>query len=134
MSVNCIPVQPEDVPFVWPCVSHFIQMAIDEMSERLELDDVLKLIEQQKAQLFVFKDSELLAALVTTIESSGSHKWLRVMWAGGKELDSWKHYLAALEQWAKSLGCDRSLIFGRRGWERKLKDYTRTAIILEKVL
>ena len=109
-------------------------MAIDQASDKFEIDDVFKLIEEKKAQLFIFKDSELLSAWVTTIENSGSHKWLRVMWAGGKEMEKWKHYLNSIEQWAKSLGCDRSVIYGRKGWAKVLPDYKQTAVILEKVL
>ena len=133
-SVKCIPVQSSDVPLVWPHVSHFIQMAIDKTSDRFELDDVLKLLEEKKAQLFVFKDTEFLSAWVTTIENSGSHKWLRIMWAGGEELHKWFHYLDSVERWAKSLGCTRSVVIGRPGWEKKLEGYKKSAIILEKVI
>lgn len=132
--VKCLPVQSEDAHLVWPEVSPFIQLAINESSDRFELNDILEMIEQKKAQLFIFKDTELLSAWVTTIEFSDSHKWLRVMWAGGKEMDKWLHYLEIVEQWAKTLGCDRSIVYGRKGWERKLTGYKRTAIILEKQL
>jgi len=133
-SVKCLPVQAEDAKYAWPLVSHFIQMALDESSDRFELADVLKLIEEKKAQLFIFKDAEILGAGVTTIESSGSHKWLRIMWIGGKDWELWAHYLDSVEQWAKSLGCERVVVYGRRGWEKRLKDYRRTAVILEKVI
>lgn len=109
-------------------------MAIDEMSDRFELDDVLQLIEQQKAQLFVFKDTELLSAWVTTIENSPSNKWIRVMWAGGKDMDKWLHFIDAIAQWGKSLGCKKMVITGRPGWEKKLPDFKKTSVVLEKVI
>lgn len=109
-------------------------MAIDEMSDRFEINDVLKLLEDRKAQLFVFMETKPLAACVTTIEGTQSHKWLRVMWGGGSELNKWKHLLAGIEQWAKSLGCERSVIYGRKGWVKALSDYKQTAVILEKVI
>lgn len=136
MLVNCIPVQSSDARLIWPHVSHFIQMAIDESSERFTTDDILKLIEEKKAQLFIFRGFELVAAWVTTIEDSGSSKWIRVMWAGGHGLDDWLHYLTSVEQWGKSLGCTHSVIVGREGWKKKLKDkgYKQTSVILEKVI
>lgn len=109
-------------------------MAIDESSDSVGLDEILKQLESKKAQLFVFKGEELLSAWVTTIEFSETCKWLRVMWAGGKDMDRWLHYLESIEQWAKSIGCSRSIVYGRKGWVKKLKDYKQTAVILEKVI
>lgn len=129
-----IPVKSADARAVWPHVSHFIQQAIDKTSGNFELDDILALIEEKKAQLFIVKDDELLSAWVTTIENSPSHKWIRVMWAGGKDMDRWLHFRESIEQWAKSIGCEKMIVAGRPGWERKLNDYTRTSVILEKVL
>lgn len=136
MSVDCIPVQSSDARSIWPHISHFIQMAIDESTDRFTTDDVLRLIEGRKAQLFIFKNKEILAAWVTTIEDSGSSKWLRVMWAGGMDLDEWLHYLTSIEQWAKSIGCSHSVVIGRPGWEKKIKDmgYRKTSVTLEKVI
>jgi hypothetical protein len=133
-SVKCIPVHPESLKVFWPLVSHFIQMAIDKGSDRFCLSDVLKLLEEKKAQLFVFRDEEILGACVTTIESSRACKWLRIMWAGGRDLDKWFHFLEPIEQWAKSIGCEKVVIIGRKGWEKKLNDYRKTSVILEKVI
>lgn len=134
MSVNCIPVKSEDARLVWPFVSGFIQDAIDKTSDRFSIDDVISLIESKKAQLFIFKDEEILSAWVTTVESSPSCKWLRVMWAGGKDMDKWLHFLPSIEQWAKSIGCQKLVSIGRPGWEKKLPGYRKTAVILEKVI
>jgi hypothetical protein len=136
MSVNCIPVQSHEARLIWPHVSHFIQMAIDQSSERYTTDDVLNLIEDKKAQLFIFRGFELVAAWVTTIEDSGSSKWIRFMWAGGHGIGDWLHYSQSVEQWAKSIGCTHSVVVGRPGWEKELKDkgYRKTSVILEKVI
>lgn len=134
MSVNCIPIRAQDARLIWPHVSHFIQDAIDKSSDRFLIDDVLSLIESNKCQLFIFRDDEILSAWVTSVESSPSHTWLRVMWVGGKDLDKWFHFLQPLEQWAKSIGCEKVVVIGRCGWEKKLKDYKKTAVILEKVI
>lgn len=134
MSVNCIPIRAEDARLIWPHVSRFIQDAIDKTSERFSVEDVLLLIESKKAQLFISRDDEILCAAVTTIENSPSRKWLRVMWAGGKDMEKWLHFLPSVEQWAKSIGCEKVVIIGRLGWEKKLKDYRKSSVILEKVI
>lgn len=41
---------------------------------------------------------------------------------------------AAIEKWAASIGCTRMRIQGRRGWQRRLKDYRQVGVILEKQL
>lgn len=41
---------------------------------------------------------------------------------------------AHIEAWARNLGCFALEIHGRRGWERMLKGFTKTAVILEKPL
>lgn len=134
MLVNCIPIRPEDARLIWPHVSHFIQDAIDKTSDRFSVDDVLLLIESKKAQLFIFRGEEILSAWVTSVENSPSQKWLRILWAGGKEMDKWFHFLYSIEQWAKSIGCEKVVVIGRVGWEKKLTDYRKTAVIFEKVI
>lgn len=42
--------------------------------------------------------------------------------------------LEAIEQWAKTRGCDRVRLSGRFGWKRLLRDYRQIAVTLEKVL
>lgn len=135
MSARMIPVPSTDARSVWPFISHYIQQAIDKTSGDFELEDILSLIEQKKAQLFFVKEGdEILSTWVTTIENSPSHKWVRVMWAGGKEREKWLHYLSAIEEWGKSIGCEKMVIAGRAGWEKVLPEYRKTSVILEKVL
>jgi hypothetical protein len=39
-----------------------------------------------------------------------------------------------IERWARGIGCAVIEIKGRRGWERLLKGFRRTAVVLEKSL
>jgi hypothetical protein len=39
-----------------------------------------------------------------------------------------------IEAWAASLGCTRMRVTGRRGWQRVLKGFEQTGVILEKDL
>lgn len=39
-----------------------------------------------------------------------------------------------IEQWAASKGCKKVLFTGRKGWARRMPDYTQTSITMEKVI
>lgn len=94
-------------------------------------DDILDLLKDKKAQLWVIvENKKIIAALVTTLENT----WVRVLWSGGENYDHWPHAIKVIEQWAKSKGFERSIVVGRPGWKKKLPDYRQTAIVLEKVL
>lgn len=42
--------------------------------------------------------------------------------------------MAEIEQWAREVGCALVHFTGRKGWARRLPDYTPTAIVMEKVI
>lgn len=74
------------------------------------------------------------AAIVTSIERydtglSECHQWL----AGG-EMDAVLAMRPDIEAWAKSLGCTRMMIVGRKGWARVLPDYRPLAVTFAKEL
>lgn len=39
-----------------------------------------------------------------------------------------------IERWAKSVGCERIRVIGRRGWLRKFPEFQQTGIVMEKDL
>lgn len=40
--------------------------------------------------------------------------------------------MQSIEAWAASIGCTKVLFTGRKGWAKRLPDYTQTAIVMAK--
>lgn len=56
--------------------------------------------------------------------------------AAGFAVDEWLHFIEGIEQWARERGCVRMVIYGRRGWVRKLApmNYSEASTVLVKTL
>lgn len=134
MSVRILPIAPDDLEIVWPKVKKYLQSAIDKTSDRYSVEDIRFLILDNKAQLWTVLDESIIAAFVTTIEHSGSSFWVRIMWAGGERVDDWLPVFEQVEQWARSIGASKMVIYGRSGWKKKLPTYRQAAVVLEKEL
>jgi hypothetical protein len=52
--------------------------------------------------------------------------------AGG--IEDWLSLIGQIETYARDEGCTAMAIIGRRGWQRKLKDYRPVTVTLEKTL
>lgn len=133
MSGKLIPVQSADAEIIWEHVAPLLQKAIDKTSDSFSTDDIRELVRAAKAQLWVAVDGKITAAFITTIEASPSDKWVRVMWCGGEDSE-WLPQFEAVERWAKSIGASKVMIFGRKGWTKKLPTYRQSAVVLEKKL
>ena len=82
-------------------------------------------------QLWFAWSDKLEAAAVTRSDPDGACCLLA---CGGEHMDRWLWMLDEIEKWAKQNGSNRMMLAGRRGWERKLKDYTVSRVTLEKRL
>ena len=51
---------------------------------------------------------------------------------GGRDMKRWLPLLEIIEAYAKAEGGGRLRIFGRKGWQRMLKNYRVTNIVLER--
>ena len=52
----------------------------------------------------------------------------------GRQREYWIEFLAKLEDWARAEGCRRIEAWARPGWEKVLKGYRKTHVMLEKAL
>ena len=74
------------------------------------------------------------AVAVTEMLQFEFAKAFKVFLVTGNDLDRWLPHLAAMEAWAKEMGCTRVIHEARKGYARKLRDYRLTHVILEKPL
>jgi hypothetical protein len=112
-----------------------LQSAIQRSGQRYRPDDVAELLESGEAQLFLALDGTgPIAAAVTQIMLYPASRRLVILFCGGKGMRAWLTAgIAAIEEWARSCGCDGVEIFGRKGWARAL-GYRKSAEILERSL
>lgn len=73
------------------------------------------------------------AAIVTQVVQSPRLKTLHVFLAGG-DLDQVLDMVPSLEAFAAFNDCTALTMDGRRGWQRVLKDWTATSVVMKKEL
>jgi hypothetical protein len=120
LSVSIYPVKTLDLPVIWPCVSGFIEKALDETDGEFSLDDIyLSLVEQKRALWVVIDDAECIAAVTTRIEEYPSGLNIAVIdFAGGRNFKAWSMFTDYISPFYKEMGCDKLEIAGRLGWLR----------------
>ena len=74
------------------------------------------------------------AAAVTQFQMFGETKVCYVLLLAGRDMDSWRHHLEDIEEWARENGAVKMKLHGRAGWERKLDTYTKSTVIFTKDL
>ena len=93
-----------------------LDRGIDSHSEK----DVFYAIARGDAQLWTGQKS----ACVTEIVTYPNFKSIR-FWLAGGDLEELKEMENTICEWAKSIGCKKSMILGRKGWSR-IKHEDRT--------
>ena len=111
----------------WQRCGRYIQDALQYAGGTHTIDDVYHAVASGKAQFFPLEKSAIITEIVDYPQRSVCRIWL----AGG-ELDELMQAEKSIAVWAKSVGCDGMEIVGRKGWQRQLKDYTATSVVLVK--
>ena len=99
------------------------------------IEDVIDELRSARAQLWlVMESNKIKAIVVTVINTHPCAKDCMIWLCAGKDRKNWIHLLSQIEDWAKAHGCDAMVVRGRSGWEKVMKDYKKTHVILEKKL
>lgn len=119
-----LPIQKDDVPYYWQYVRSFINIALEKHTDgECTLDNIYEDLLKNSRQLWVIKDGEYIAAVITTIHDTPSGKRIgEVTYAGGKNHHKWTHLNDVLGMWFKENGCQHMDILGRVGWWRLYKN------------
>ena len=113
----------------WP----WLKAALDRSGEETHTrDHVWQLIADGRAQLWPMAD----AAMITEIICYPTGVKHVRGWLSGGDLEQIRAAMPHVEGWAKTQGCTRVIIDGRKGWQRALSDqgYALTAVSLKKEL
>jgi hypothetical protein len=85
-------------------------------------------------QLWVSADTEITSVTITALDDYPNGRECCIIICTGVGMSNWVGNLSVIEEWAKSKGCVNIKAICRPGWERVLKDYHRTHVVLEKRL
>jgi hypothetical protein len=84
-------------------------------------------------QLWGYHDGENVTVICVT-EIQHPVCWLRICAGTETSPHQIDAGIAEIESWARSIGCTRIRLAGRRGWKRRLSGYRQIAVTLEKLL
>lgn len=130
-SANVIGVQAEYIDEAWPHVQKWMSRVLNREG-RWKESTIKEKIRNRDAQLWVAVDKEVIAIMVTQILIFDLKKVCLIWMISGTEMSRWVHLLDYVEAWAKENGCEELEVNGRPGWERVLRDFKRTNVVLRK--
>lgn len=135
--MRLIAVEPQQIAYVWPIVSAWIEAATSKTDGWWASEHVRAACEAGKSQLWVIWDGRSEhAAVITEIENGPAKTIGRIAILGGLKFDRWRHLLPEIEDWARKFGAVEMQICGRKGWKRLLArdGYAQKAVLLGKPL
>lgn len=107
------------------CVE-FLRPAI-ERNKTHSIIDIFGLLANNQAFLVALQNSAGILEIIEYPKIKSCRIWL----AGG-EMDELINIYPKIQKWAKSKGCKRMEILGRKGWKRVHKDHKEEAVLLTK--
>lgn len=121
--ISAAAITPEDLPAVWPQVSHLIKDALEHDPKQTPISDIATGLESgQYLLILMLDDLKLLAALTVELVTTNKGKTCNIITAGGEQADQWENpFLDALEVLAKEQGATKLTLIGRPGWSKRLR-------------
>jgi hypothetical protein len=132
-------VSPLFVEAHWPRVEHWIARAIDKPDPAEDLAIIKHKMLQSVAQLWIGQKPmtwEIDLVLVTEGMILEDIPTLVLRWCTAENLEDKVFDLGLVELWAFKQGYRRLQVWGRRGWERKLRalGFTHSFSVMDKFI
>jgi hypothetical protein len=130
--VNLACVAPDEAQKFWPFARSYVEAA----ARKLDLSDPVQIefeVITGRALLWLaMEDTRVWGAVITQFEDN--KRVCKILCWGSDDHDRCASLLTDLENFAKAEGCMAMRLTGRLGWIRKLPDYRKKAVVLEKAL
>lgn len=110
----------------WP----WLAKAIDAYGETHTKNAVWSMIADGSAQLWPLPN----AAMVTQVDHYDTGMKEIRGWLSGGDLTEIQAFVPTIEEYGRSIGCNRATITGRRGWLRAFNGYKEAAVLMVKEL
>jgi hypothetical protein len=126
-------VDPRSITEMWPHVAPLLKAAVTH-TDLSRFDEIERDVLAGRSLLWLAWSGEIEAAATTSLIETNKSKVCVLTACGGNDMHRWVALLETIEVYARAEGCNRMRIFGRKGWQRVLKTYHTTNIVLEKDL
>lgn len=125
--------QSHEIEENWHKIEPFIKRVLKKIDLYYTAKDIKNALIKARMQLWTsYTGTQLTSVCITQIVIHPKHKYLEIIAMAGSK-DSFKE-LSQIEHWAKSMGCKKIQLEGRKGWKVVLKGYKEKSIQLEKEL
>lgn len=125
--------QSREIESHWDLIAPHLERVAVKFPFDVDLEQVRADLMSARKQLWGYHDGESVTVICVT-EIQLPVCWLRVCAGTETSPSQIEAGLSAIETWARSIGCDRVRLSGRRGWTRRLRAYRPIAVTLEKLL
>ena len=122
---------PEQIDALWPEFEQHLERL--QRLGHLNVEEAREDLKLAKKQLWGYhEDGRVIGVAITRV----SMPFCEVFAAAGKQSrpGQIQELYAHIERWARTVGCARMRINGRKGWMRVLQGYAVTGYIMEKEL
>ena len=132
-SPDLICVDPKRVHEFWPHARALIKTAI-EKTDLSDFRDIEYDVLSGDQLLWLAWSGTIEAAATTHLIKTGGKPVLVITACSGHNRERWLPLFSKIEAYAQAEGCKCVRIYGRKGWERVLKNYRVEHVILERAL
>lgn len=132
-SVSLLCIDPGLVKEIWYKASALIRAAI-EQTGLSEFEDIERQVLSGEQLLWLAYSDTIEAAATTHLIKTGGRPVCVLTACSGTQRERWLPLFEKIENYARDEDCKCVRIYGRKGWERVLKNYRVEHVILERQL
>jgi hypothetical protein len=123
MTSECIKLTPKAVLDNWVEIYPKLAVALAHGEEETPLEIHIQRVLGGHSEIWAFLvEGKLKGVGLTQVLRYHTHTTFHIVAVGGVDWDEWQHHYASVREYAKSLGCKSIEQWGRKGWEKKLRD------------
>lgn len=132
-----IRITEENFEDYWKPIEPLLRGCCERSNGRFSVETSLEALRKGNWQFWVGIDEKTRVKLFGTSEiliMDTGLKVLNVIFVTGSEMKSWVHLIDEVGLWGKAQGCSIIQALARPGWQKILKDWTLTHVLLERGL
>jgi hypothetical protein len=118
----------------WPIAKQMLNPSLYYADGKYTMDDIFNGLRAREMQLwFVESDTEIKCALITQIHKYAHDSRLVILFLAGFEFNDVMELWGDLADFAREKGCSSIEMYGRPGWEKRLKrlGFHKTQVVLK---
>jgi|TARA_R110000796_G_C14515802_1_gene430359 hypothetical protein len=117
-------VLPKDLELVWPSAEVLLGKSLKHSQGQLSMDNILEMIKDKTLDLFIGYDKEgIKVSFTTQVIVYPTYKAMRIIHLGTKDGMDYDAMEVIIDMIGDSYGCKKIELYGRKGWEKTLKEY-----------